>query len=91
MSKLNKEIKIGDKVRVVGAGGIVFSVDPMISKSFVYLGYEDGFHWYDILPGIVGRDGVVVDITETQGNKKYSLSGIPEKSSWYSDDQLELV
>lgn len=55
MSELNRGLNIGDKVRVVGAGAIVFTVDPLSSKSFVYLGCENGFHWYDILPNIIGK------------------------------------
>lgn len=91
MSELSSKINIGDKVRVVGAGGIVFTDTPMVSTSFVYLGYENGFHWYDILPKIIGKEGVVTNVIESQGRLMYSLSGIPEKVSWYSEFQLELV
>ena len=44
----------------------------------------------DILPGIIGKTGVITGKIDSLGEEKYSIDGIKEKSSWYTADQLEI-
>ncbi len=68
------KFKIGDKVKVVEYGHIIFSCFDGTTKAI------------DINPKVIGKKGIVTEIL--QGT--YALDGIPEKIAWYKDDQLEL-
>lgn len=50
----------------------------------------DGVYWIDLNPELVGQEGVIVTVSNTQNIPKYSLSG-PNKTAWYNEDQLELI
>ena len=83
-------MKIGDKVKVVDFGHLMWSRKPMSFK--VYAKDPDSnVVWYDCSPEIVGKEGVIKDVKTTQGQTNYALSGITEKSAWYSENQLELI
>lgn len=45
----------------------------------------------DLMPELIGREAIVMDFTENQGDNKYALHGIEEKSAWYYEDQLEMI
>tara|TARA_R110000868_G_scaffold264804_1_gene523450 strand:- start:630 stop:860 length:231 start_codon:yes stop_codon:yes gene_type:complete len=45
----------------------------------------------DLMPELIGREAIVRDCTTTQGFNKYALRGIRKKSSWYYEDQLEMI
>ena len=40
---------------------------------------------------LVGKEGIISEVTNTQGLWKYSIKGIPEKAAWYNEDQLQLI
>jgi len=46
--------------------------------------------WIDTLPIIVGQEGVICQVTNTQGRLKYAVDGIKGKHAWYNGEQLEL-
>lgn len=71
---------IGDKVKVVNYGSQLIS-------------YRDG-SWFvqDMLPEIVGKEGIIDHVSETQKDYiQYSIDGIPRKHAWYVEQQLEMV
>lgn len=73
-------MKTGDEVRVINYGHHIWEYN------------EDGkVKSIDLCPEIIGRKGVIQKIITTQGITQYSLVGIPEKTAWYHEDQLELI
>jgi len=73
------KFNLGDKVKVVNYGHQVFTTSNGVRSE------------YDALPGIVGKEGMVTKVSTVQNKPSYSVSGIPEKGSWFNEDQLELV
>ncbi len=47
--------------------------------------------WLDISPELVGKEGIVKEVSSHTGLQKYSIEGIPGKTSWYTEGQMELV
>lgn len=72
---------IGDKVEVVNYGSMAY----VIACSGV-----DGY-WYDYMPWLIGKTGVVYSVKECQGCWIYGVDGIPEKCAWYDEEQLKLI
>lgn len=70
------KFEIGDQVRVVNYGHYIFDI------------VGESFRKIDINPEVVGKVGVVIDISN---DAQYALKGIPKKHCWYSEDQLELI
>lgn len=86
----------GDKVRVVVYGHVLVQSkeqNEIADPSFPILDEDATTRVIDIMPHLIGKEGIVVDVTFRDGGKRvsYILSGIPEKDSWYSHKQLELV
>lgn len=46
--------------------------------------------WIDINPSIVGQEGVICKVINTQGRLQYAVDGIKGKYAWYDEKQLEL-
>lgn len=55
----------------------------------IYLETKDMW-WIDTLPSIVGQEGVVCQVTNSQGRLKYAIDGIKGKHAWYNGEQLEI-
>jgi hypothetical protein len=88
---MKNKFEIGDKVKVVNYGHLMWSNKKSGMKMKLPIISEDGnIVWHDFLSKIVGKVGVVVEVIETQGIVNYSLNGIPQKTSWYNEEQLEL-
>ena len=95
MSKFN----IGDKVRVIEYGSLMWrhkeehnKWESSLGKSSFKLYKEVGdILWLDTMPEIVGKKGVIDNISNIQGDDKYSIKGIMGKTAWYNENQLELV
>ena len=51
----------------------------------------DEVYLYDMMPELVGKEGIVDKVSVTQGIAGYALNNIPEKYAWYHEDQLILV
>jgi hypothetical protein len=76
------KFKVGDKVKVVKYGHIIHH----------YKSETGNWAAEDISPDIVGKEGVVREVSNSQpGWVTYALDGIPEKTAWYNQNQLELV
>lgn len=79
--KQHERFSRGDTVRVVGYGHKIERCD-----------HTGKILSMDIAPHVVGLEGTVAEVTESQPNFiQYSLHGIKEKTAWYNPDQLELV
>ena len=86
------KFKLGDRVEVVGYGSLMWEnkhYHPTSSTSFPVIGENEDFRFLDPLSGIVGKTGVVVERSVNDDRWSYSLKGIPEKRSWYYEDQLK--
>jgi hypothetical protein len=71
---------IGDKVRVVNFGNIV------------WYRTEDGKYFKkDIASEVIGQIGIIDSKHDVQGKMNYSIDGIAGKHAWYISEQLELV
>lgn len=77
---INPTYKVGDKVRVINYGGLV---DQIMGNGEIKK--------VDLASEIVGKEGVIVQIINQQGVPKYKIEGIPMKTAWYDEEQLELV
>lgn len=89
---MKSKFVIGDKVKVVSYGHPIWvNKNSGMEMNFPIISEDDKVVWYDINGGVVGKIGIVEKVKETQGILGYSLSGIPEKSAWYNEDQLEAV
>ncbi len=89
---MKSKFVIGDKVKVVNYGHpILVNKNSGMEMNFPVISEDDKVVWYDMNGGVVGKVGIVDKVKETQGILGYSLSGIPEKVSWYNEDQLEMV
>jgi hypothetical protein len=89
---MESKFKIGDKVKVVNYGHLMW-VNKKIGGKFnlPIVKETETYVCYDTNKGIVGNSGIVKDVKETQGFFNYSLSGIKGKSAWYTEDQIEIV
>lgn len=47
--------------------------------------------WWDALPSVVGKTGIVEQVIFASGIPLYVLSGIPEKAQFYDEQQLRLI
>ena len=81
---------IGDKVKIVNYGSLLWESKD-VKPSFKVLSVdEDGTYWCDMNPELVGKEGLVCKVSMTQGFPSYALDGI-SKYAWYNEEQLELV
>lgn len=70
---------IGDKVRVVKYG------------SWMCDNTKGEMRVYDIMPQLVGKEGVVSKVNLCQEKYSYALEKIEGKHAWYDEGQLEMV
>ena len=90
MSKVKNKFEIGDKVKVVNYGHLMWTNKKSGTKvNWPIINEDENTIWNDMQSEIVGKYGVVKDVIETQGIVQYSLNGIPQKSAWYNEEQLE--
>ena len=52
---------------------------------------ENGMIWYDRIPDLVGKQGIIWQITVTQDKLEQALEGVPSKSACYNREQLKLI
>lgn len=54
--------------------------------------YKDcGDMWcIDMSPELVGQEGIICEVSNTQGRLQYAVDGIKGKHAWYNRGQLEL-
>lgn len=84
--------KIGDKVRIVNYGHLIYESSKNENPlKFKTISDDGNIRIMDMLPEIVGKEGVIVDISETQGEVSYAIDGIVGKHAWYNEDQIELI
>jgi len=89
---MKPKFKIGDRVKVINYGHLIWSSYPnprWVLHSRHYTGISTTgkrlyYNMYDMSPELVGRIGVVSDIS----NNTYAIEGIPGKCAWYNEDQL---
>ena len=77
-------MEVGDKVRIVVYGEL-HKVEACASCG------RSTDQYKDVMPNIVGKEGVIDEVKQNNGYVLYSLSGIPEKSKWYNSEQLTKI
>ncbi len=88
--KNNPLFKVGDKVRIINYGAILWDRNPNLPYKQLSM-FINNIYIYDIMPEIIGKQGVVDIVSVKQGIVGYALNNIPEKYAWYYEDQLTLV
>lgn len=84
---MSTQFKVGDRVRIVNYGHLIWSWEEMKLPLFAQSG--DGVYWYDLGSEDVGKVGVIVKATKTQEIDQYAIEGEPNKKAWYTNNQLE--
>jgi hypothetical protein len=51
----------------------------------------DTLWWVDMQPELVGKKGIISNISNRQGYSIYSIKGIKGKNSWYDEEQLKRI
>jgi hypothetical protein len=91
MSKKPK-FKVGDKVRIVNYGSAMWLRKKLKETAFRLIRKDiTRGYIYDHQPEIVGKEGIIAQVTMTQGIPSYAIDGIRQKYAWYHEGQLELV
>ena len=89
---MKTKFEIGDKVKIINYGHLMWChKDSQLPGNYKFLSKHDNVSLYDTAPELIGQIGIVTQCGKTQGEDRYSLSGIQGKCSWYHNDQLELV
>lgn len=84
--------KIGDRVRVVNYGSLLMTNEEWHKTTLAPIVLKDGnIVWLDIAPELVGKEGTVKEASSQTGLHKYAIEGIPGKTSWYTEGQMEKV
>lgn len=83
----------GDKVRVINYGHIMWMNTKLTDyyNDFTPIKEDGDIKWYDVMPELIGKEGVIEKGICKQGKHQYSLQGVKGKVAWYSNDQLELI
>jgi len=94
MSDVVPKFAIGDKVRIVNYGHLIwqnknFNNEPMMA--FPLYTEDENCWWLDMSPDLVGQIGIIQQATVTQGHSQYAIDGIKGKHAWYDDEQLEMI
>ena len=87
--KINPLFKVGEKVRVVNYGHLLFTNEPY-KFNYKLLEEKGSARLYDVSVDLLGKTGDVTEVCESQGKFTYALSGL-RKVAWYNEDQLEKV
>ncbi len=87
---MSRELKIGDTVEVVKYGHLTWSTVSLYEGINIYSA-DNGVYWYDLATYLIGKQGVVSEVSEASGVKMYSVNGIPGKKAWYDSNQLKLI
>lgn len=82
--------KIGDKVRVINYGHLIWEnknvEQPMLN--FAVIQEDETFRYLDIMPERVGKVGIIEQVKNTQNIPSYSIASI---GAWLNESQLELI
>lgn len=93
---MKSKFKIGDKVRIVRYGHLLWSSknheSPMVT-GFPVIFEDDTFTYHDMRPELLGKKMIVVEVSICQGKSGYVLDneGGSDRMAWFSDQQLELI
>ena len=71
---------LGDQVKVVNYGHWRIDYDE-----------NKGWSKVDTSKGIIGKVGIISEVSLIQDIAYYAIEGISGKHAWYQDNQLELV
>jgi len=86
-----KTFNIGDKVKVVNYGALVFEAfdcDRPLPLPVYKEDKEQNYRAYDIRPELVGRMAIIAGGSDKHG---YSLQFKDDEISWFNLSQLELI
>ena len=74
--------KVGDKIKIIKNGHLSWRNDLIDRKKMRQV---------DIMPRLVGQEGIVTKIDLLHFRPFYVLSGINGKDRWYTEDQMQLI
>ena len=80
------KFKVGDQVKIINYGHLMWGRYKKVDGE-----YKHSPETWDMQPKIIGQIGVISQVKITQDTAGYVIDGIPNKSAWYEDGQLELV
>lgn len=87
--------KSGDKVRIINYGHIMFMRKDDEYKPDNILFENEYIYRIDMMPQIVGKEGIIkgsyFDLYGNGRKDEYCIEGIPGKTSWYNQAQLEPI
>lgn len=88
----NPKYKIGDKVKIVKYGHLIWEhKNAEICLSFPVYKEFDNYRILDMKQHLIGQIGIIDTINIVQGMPQYALSGINGKHAWYNEKQLKLM
>ena len=90
MKDVIPRFKVGDTVQVINYGSSIW-ISKELPVSFPLLKRGNKVNWYDIQPQLVGKRGVVRNVSVIQGVPRYSINSIPGKTAWYTEGQLKQI
>jgi len=79
-AEVKNKFDIGDKVRVVEYGHLMWIID-----------IDGNTKVKDVSPELVGKEGIVYEVNFCQGRYSYALKRMEGKTAWYDEKQLEMV
>lgn len=88
--------KIGDKVKIVKYGSLIWINRTAIIEMEIYKDKEDlskehpTIKTIDEHPELIEQEGIIDSFQFVQNKYQYSLKG-PWKHAWYDENQLELI
>lgn len=89
-TKQEPKFKIGDNVRIVNYGHLLFCNKKETPKEWwpkEFYSEDENFGWWDIQKDFVGQETIITDVIESQGRVQYGT----KLFSWAGENQLELT
>ena len=88
---------VGDQVRIINYGHLICAhrkvlefeaqqVKKKVEDIYSIYREEGGIVWYDMCPELVGKVGTII-----RAKGSYGIDGLPGKTYWYHNNQLQLV
>ena len=84
---------IGDKVKIVNYGHPIW-VNKKVEElklSFPLIREDENVRILDMSPDLIGQEGIVSEVSMTQGIPNYAIEGIKGKHAWYQEGQMEMI
>jgi len=87
MEDTQEDFKIDDKVEIVNYGCLYNSLKTLNHRLF---GYSGRWKVYDIYSELIGHQGVITNILNSNGTTKYTVT-MEDRTIILEKDQLKLI